>query len=68
MLKQPLEVKWMSTDNRPAQTMLSLPEFVARWQAAALSERSSAQSHFLDLCAVLGQIGLSLMRLVKTRI
>jgi hypothetical protein len=34
---------------------LTLPEFIARWQAADLSERSAAQQHFLDLCAVLGQ-------------
>ena len=34
---------------------LTLPDFVARWQAAALTERSAAQQHFLDLCDVLGQ-------------
>jgi hypothetical protein len=34
---------------------LSLPTFIARWQAATLSERSAAQSHFIDLCEVLGQ-------------
>src|SRR6478736_9565187 len=30
-------------------------QFVARWQAADLSERAACQSHFADLCAVLGQ-------------
>ena len=30
-------------------------DFVARWQAADLSERAACQSHFADLCAVLGQ-------------
>jgi hypothetical protein len=34
---------------------LTLPEFIARWQTATLSERSAAQSHFIDLCEVLGQ-------------
>lgn len=32
---------------------LSVPEFVARWKASSLSERSAAQSHFIDLCEVL---------------
>jgi hypothetical protein len=32
---------------------LSLPEFVDRWKASTLSERSAAQSHFIDLCEVL---------------
>jgi len=34
---------------------LSLPEFVERWKASTLTERSAAQSHFIDLCEVLGQ-------------
>lgn len=34
---------------------LSLPEFVTRWKASTLSERAAAQSHFIDLCDVLGQ-------------
>src|SRR5687768_555539 len=34
---------------------LTLPAFVARWQHATLTERSAAQSHFIDLCDVLGQ-------------
>lgn len=33
---------------------LSLPEFVDRWKASTLSERAAAQSHFIDLCEVLG--------------
>jgi type II restriction/modification system DNA methylase subunit YeeA len=33
---------------------LSLPEFVERWKTSTLSERSAAQSHFIDLCEVLG--------------
>ena len=36
-------------------TTISLTNFVARWQASALTERSAAQSHFIDLCEVLGQ-------------
>src|SRR5664280_879287 len=34
---------------------LSLPEFVAQWKASTLSERAGAQTHFIDLCNVLGQ-------------
>ena len=34
---------------------LSVAEFVERWKAIELTERSAAQSHFIDLCEVLGQ-------------
>ncbi len=34
---------------------LTIPEFIARWQAVTLTERGGAQSHFLNLCEVLGQ-------------
>jgi type II restriction/modification system DNA methylase subunit YeeA len=34
---------------------LSLPEYVTRWKASTLTERAAAQSHFIDLCEVLGQ-------------
>src|SRR5271157_1614356 len=34
---------------------LSLAEFVTRWNASSLSERSAAQTHFIDLCEVLEQ-------------
>ena len=30
-------------------------QFIAKWQAAQLSERSACQQHFLDLCELLGQ-------------
>jgi hypothetical protein len=30
-------------------------EFIAKWRAANLSERSACQQHFLDLCDLLGQ-------------
>ena len=33
--------------------MLTVPQFVAKWKAANLSERSSYQQHFLDLCQLL---------------
>ena len=36
-------------------SVLSIPEFVARWQRSTLSERSAAQSHFINLCEILGQ-------------
>jgi hypothetical protein len=34
---------------------LSIPEFVHRWKISAQSERSTAQSHFIDLCDTLGE-------------
>jgi hypothetical protein len=34
---------------------LSLPEFVSRWQRSTLTESAGSQSHFIDLCNVLGQ-------------
>jgi type II restriction/modification system DNA methylase subunit YeeA len=35
--------------------VLTIPEFVTKWQNTKLSERSAAQSHFIDLCTVLDQ-------------
>ena len=29
--------------------------FIAKWKAAQLNERAAAQSHFIDLCAMLGE-------------
>ena len=29
--------------------------FIAKWQASELTERSAAQSHFIDLCQLLGE-------------
>ena len=34
---------------------LSAQQFVAKWRQAELKERSASQSHFNDLCALLGQ-------------
>jgi len=34
---------------------LDLPTFVAKWRRSTLTERSAAQEHFLDLCALLGE-------------
>ena len=34
---------------------LDLLTFIARWQAATLTEKSGAQQHFIDLCRLLGQ-------------
>jgi len=37
----------------PRRTMsITLPEFVAKWRASKLTERSAAQQHFLDLCEI----------------
>jgi hypothetical protein len=31
-------------------------QFIQKWSAASLSERSAAQQHFLDVCALLGEL------------
>ena len=36
-------------------SILSPQDFVAKWRHATLKERSASQSHFNDLCALLGQ-------------
>jgi hypothetical protein len=33
---------------------MTVAEFVAKWQSAALTERSGYQQHFLDLCDLFG--------------
>ena len=30
-------------------------EFIAKWKDVALTERAACQTHFLDLCRLLGQ-------------
>lgn len=35
--------------------VLTVPEFVNKWRKVKLSERSAAQSHFIDLCTALDQ-------------
>ena len=30
-------------------------EFIGKWRASALKERSAAQEHFIDLCRLLGE-------------
>jgi type II restriction/modification system DNA methylase subunit YeeA len=37
--------------------IVTVADFVAKWKASTLSERSAAQQHFLDICAVLGKPG-----------
>ena len=38
----------------PAKPTLSVDDFVAKWQRVSARETQAAQSHFNDLCAVLG--------------
>jgi hypothetical protein len=35
--------------------LLTPQAFIARWKKSTLSERAAAQSHFNDLCDLLGQ-------------
>ena len=34
---------------------LTLPDFVNKWRRVALTERAGSQSHFIDLCDILGE-------------
>ena len=38
----------------PAQPTMSVDQFVEKWSNAALREKANAQTHFNDLCAMLG--------------
>jgi type II restriction/modification system DNA methylase subunit YeeA len=46
-----------SPDMSPSagKLVLTIPEFVNKWRNTKLSERSAAQSHFIDLCTALDQ-------------
>jgi hypothetical protein len=33
----------------------SVNDFISKWRAVELKERSAAQEHFLDLCRLLGE-------------
>lgn len=35
---------------------MSPDDFITKWQAATLKERSAAQEHFIDLCRLLDEI------------
>jgi hypothetical protein len=37
-----------------AKSEMSPEEFIAKWRGTTRTERSAAQEHFLDLCALLG--------------
>lgn len=38
----------------PSEPTLTVPDFVSKWRDSSLSESQGAQSHFIDLCAMLG--------------
>jgi hypothetical protein len=40
--------------NPDNQLRMKPQQFIAKWKPVALTERAAAQSHFLDLCALLG--------------
>src|SRR5665213_1666876 len=44
-------------DDRRAADLVTPGEFAAKWRGVTTGERASAQSHFLDLCALLGEPG-----------
>ena len=38
-----------------AECAMTPYEFIAKWRASALKERSASQEHFIDLCRLLGE-------------
>ena len=38
----------------PTKTVMTPHDFIAKWRNTELKERSASQSHFNDLCALLG--------------
>ncbi|MFB1489306.1 MULTISPECIES: hypothetical protein [unclassified Thiocapsa] len=34
---------------------MSPDDFIAKWQGVTLTERASAQEHFIDICRMLGE-------------
>ena len=36
---------------------LTPQDFIRRWQSAELNERAAYQTHFIDLCALIGHLG-----------
>lgn len=47
-----MDTRVVCCGGKPGQTV---PEFVSKWQKSKLTERSASQSHFIDLCNLLGQ-------------
>jgi hypothetical protein len=39
-----------------ARDLMTPEQFIRKWTASTLSEKSAAQQHFLDLCALLGEL------------
>ena len=43
-----------TTQKHRTEPKMSPEEFIAKWRGITRTERSAAQEHFLDLCALLG--------------
>ena len=43
------------TDPRTVSTAFAANDFIRKWRAVELKERSAAQEHFLDLCRLVGE-------------
>jgi hypothetical protein len=43
------------TEPRTVSTAFAANDFIRKWRAVELKERSAAQEHFLDLCRLVGE-------------
>ena len=48
-------VQWPRLGRRDVGGEMRAQEFIAKWRASELKERSAAQEHFIDLCRLLGE-------------
>jgi hypothetical protein len=48
-------VETVHTERRPSPAAFTADDFIRKWRAVELKERSAAQEHFIDLCRLLGE-------------
>jgi hypothetical protein len=46
--------RWTGAGRHATLAGMTPAQFIAKWRAVELKERSASQSHFLDLCLLLG--------------
>ena len=49
------EARQAAADERARQRPMTPAQFIAKWRASSLKERSAAQEHFIDLCRLLDE-------------
>ena len=47
--------RWPGSPDHCSSSVVTPHEFITKWRAAELKERSASQEHFIDLCRLLGE-------------